>query len=83
MAIVSVAGKQYLVEKGDVILTGKLSQKEGSSFDTEDLLSSSKVKLTVKGQKSGAKTRVLKFKKKKGYKRTYGSKPIFSVVEVS
>lgn len=83
MAIISVAGKQYLVEKGDTILTGKLSNKEGESFDTQDLLSSAKVKLTVKGQEAGDKIKVLKFKKKKGYKRTYGSKPIFSVVEVS
>lgn len=82
MAIISVAGKQYLVEKGDVILTDKVPHKEGTSFDTQDLLSNSKVKLTVKGQKAGDKTRVLKFKKKNGYKRTYGSKKLFSLVEV-
>ncbi len=82
MAIISVAGKQYLVEKGDLILTEKLAQKEGSSFDAQDLLSGSKVKLTLKGESAGEKIRVLKYKKKKGYKRVFGSRKTFSLVEV-
>jgi large subunit ribosomal protein L21 len=83
MAIISVAGKQYLVSQGDTIITSKLSQKEGESFEVKDMLSGQALSLKVIKSGKGPKIRVLKFKKKKGYRRVYGSRPAQSVVEVT
>lgn len=86
-AIVTIAGKQFKVEKDKAIFTPKLAGKEGDEVSFEDVLlvdNEGKVKVgapSVKGAKISAKIleqkkadKVIVFKKKrrKGYKKKNG-----------
>ena len=85
-AVVKVGGKQYRVEKGDSIVVDRLSANEGDKLDLEPLLYADgdksvlepgelgkvKVSATVTGHERGKKIHGLKFKPKRGYKRTTG-----------
>jgi len=82
MAIVLIGGKQYLVNQGDKISVNKLSRKEGDLFEVKDELSKDIVKLKVLKNYKGEKIDVLKYIKKKGYKRVYGSRAYLTELEV-
>lgn len=82
MAVISLGGKQYLVNAGDKFLTNRLDQKEGEVFDVKDMLGGEAVKLRITSHLKGDKIRVLKYKAKKGYKRIYGSRAFLTQVEV-
>jgi large subunit ribosomal protein L21 len=85
-AIIRTGGKQYRVEEGQYLLVDRLSADEGSTVELEPLLLAGdgdpvmdkaglgKVKVTaiVNSHERGKKIRVVKFKPKRGYKRTAG-----------
>jgi large subunit ribosomal protein L21 len=85
-AIVRVGGKQYRVEEGQTLLVDRIRQDEGSKVELEPLLlagdkdpvfdkaglGKAKVTATVAGHERGKKIRIVKFKPKRGYKRTAG-----------
>jgi large subunit ribosomal protein L21 len=85
-AIVRVGGKQYRVEEGQQLLVDRLHQDEGSKVELEPLLlagdgdpvfeksglGKATITATVQGHERGKKIRVVKFKPKRGYKRTAG-----------
>ena len=85
-AIVRVGGKQYRVEEGQQLLVDRLHQDEGSTVELEPLLlagdgdpvfegdglGKASITATVRGHERGKKIRVVKFKPKRGYKRTAG-----------
>lgn len=85
-AVVKVGGKQYRVEEGDSIVVDRLPAGEGDKVDLEPLLFADgdksllgadelakvKVQATVAGHERGKKIHGLKFKPKRGYKRTAG-----------
>ena len=85
-AIVKTGGKQYRVEEGQTLLVDRLHQDEGSSVELEPLLlagdgdpvfekdglGKAKIIATIAGHERGKKIRVVKFKPKRGYKRTAG-----------
>jgi large subunit ribosomal protein L21 len=85
-AIVRVGGKQYRVEEGQQLLVDRMSADEGSKVELEPLLlagegdpvfekdnlGKAKITATVTGHERGKKIRVVKFKPKRGYKRTAG-----------
>jgi large subunit ribosomal protein L21 len=94
-AIVKVGGKQYRVEKGDTLLVDRLPEEEGAKVTLQPLLYRSddvvfggkdlekvKVEAVVTGHERGKKVRVLKFKPKRGYKRTLGHRSELTRLEI-
>jgi large subunit ribosomal protein L21 len=84
-AVVRVGGKQYRVEQGDSLVVDRLRAEPGESVELEPLLYAGddtvfdreslakvRVEAVVAGHERGPKIRVLKFKPKRGYKRTLG-----------
>jgi large subunit ribosomal protein L21 len=95
-AIVKVGGKQYRVEEGDSLLVDRLREDEGAKVQLEPLLLAGdgdavfegadlgkvKVEAVVAGHERGPKIRVLKFKPKRGYKRTTGHRSELTRLEI-
>lgn len=96
-AIIRTGGKQYRVEKGDVVRLELLEGKVGSSVTLDDVLlvgGEGDVKLgsprvagatvvgTVVEQDRGAKIRVFKYKKRKHYRRTRGHRQHVTSVRI-
>ena len=94
-AIVKVGGKQYRVEKGDSLVVDRMREDEGAKVTLEPLLFRSdktvfegadlekvKVEAVVTGHERGKKIRVLKFKPKRGYKRTMGHRSELTRLEI-
>ncbi|MFL5884291.1 MAG: 50S ribosomal protein L21 [Thermoleophilaceae bacterium] len=96
-AVVRVGGKQYRVEKGDSFLVDRLREDEGAKVVLEPLLFADgdkvafeggdvekvKVEAVVRGHERGKKIRVLKFKPKRGYKRTQGHRSELTRLEIA
>ena len=94
-AIVKVGGKQYRVEKGDTLVVDRMPDAEGDKVTLEPLLFRSdktvfegadlgkvKVEAVVTGHERGKKIRVVKFKPKRGYKRTNGHRSELTRLEI-
>src|SRR5438270_5820612 len=94
-AIVRVGGKQYRVEQGDSLVVDRLSAQPGESVQLEPLLyvgdravfepaelAKVKVEASVTEHVRGPKIRVLKFKPKRGYKRTLGHRSELTQLEI-
>ncbi len=97
-AVFKTGGKQYRVGKGDRLKIEKLDAAEGDSVEfTEVLLvgegenvkvgaplvSGSKVKGKVIVQARGKKIDVIKFRRRQNYRRTYGHRQAFTLVEIT
>jgi large subunit ribosomal protein L21 len=97
-AIVKVGGKQYRVEKGDSLVVDRMREDEGATVALEPLLLAGgdkdavfqgadlekvKVEAVVRGHERGKKIRVVKFKPKRGYKRTAGHRSELTRLEIS
>jgi large subunit ribosomal protein L21 len=94
-AVVRVGGKQYRVEKGDTLVVDRMREDEGATVNLEPLLfrdkepvldpaevAKVKVEAVVQGHERGPKLRVVKFKPKKGYKRTTGHRSELTRLEI-
>jgi large subunit ribosomal protein L21 len=96
-AIVKVGGKQYRVEKGDSLVVDRMREDEGATVALQPLLYAGdkddavfggadlekvKVEATVVGHERGKKIRVVKFKPKRGYKRTAGHRSELTRLEI-
>src|SRR3954454_17000145 len=95
-AIVKTGGKQYRVEPGQWLLVEKLEGGEGDTVSLEPILFRSddavfdadglkkvKVNARIVGHERGKKLRVVKFKPKRGYKRTAGHRSELTRLEIS
>ncbi len=81
MSIICLNSKQYVINEGEKIAVLKLGKNAGDIFETKDILTGQEVKLKVIENKKSDKIKVLKFIKKKGYKRTSGSRDHLSIIE--
>ena len=94
-AIVRAGGKQYRVEKGDVLVVDRMPDEPGAVVALEPLLYRSdetavsaeqladvRVEAVVTGHERGKKIRVFKFKPKRGYKRTMGHRSELTRLEI-
>jgi large subunit ribosomal protein L21 len=93
-AIFQAGGKQYKVSPGDVIRVERLAGEEGSGVEFHHvfavrnetltagspLVENAKVRGTILRNTRAAKVRVLKYKRKKQYRRTRGHRQRFSEV---
>jgi large subunit ribosomal protein L21 len=98
-AIVKVGGKQYRVEKGGQLVVDRMREDEGATVALQPLLYAGdgkddtvfeggdlakvKVEAKVVGHERGKKIRVVKFKPKRGYKRTTGHRSELTRLEIS
>jgi len=82
MSIISLVGKQFVVNEGDKIAVFSVGRNPGDEIVAKDVLGGADVKLRVIENKKGPKTKVLKFIKSRGYRRTYGSRESLSLLEV-
>jgi large subunit ribosomal protein L21 len=98
-AIVKVGGKQYRVEKGGQLVVDRMREDEGATVALQPLLYAGdgkddtvfdggdldkvKVEAKVVGHERGKKIRVVKFKPKRGYKRTAGHRSELTRLEIS
>ena len=96
-AIVESGGKQYRVEKGQVLLVDRLAEDEGAKvplravmFRSDDDtvlepagLEKVKVEAKVAGHERGPKIRVFKYKAKKGYRKRRGHRSELTRLEIT
>ena len=97
-AVFKTGGKQYRAEKGDKLKVEKLNVAEGDSVEFDEVLlvgegdavkvgaplvSGSKVKAKVLVQAKDKKIDVIKFRRRQNYRRTYGHRQHFSLVEIT
>ncbi len=96
-AIIRTGGKQYKVSPGDVIQVEKLRGDPGAGVEFNHvfavrknnlvvgapLVENAKVKATILSNDRAAKVRVLKFKRKKQYRKTTGHRQSFSKVVIN
>jgi large subunit ribosomal protein L21 len=98
-AIVKVGGKQYRVEKGGQLVVDRMREDEGATVALQPLLFAGdgkddtvfnpadlekvKVEAKIVGHERGKKLRVVKFKPKRGYKRTAGHRSELTRLEIS
>ena len=96
-AIIRTGGKQYRVEKGDVVRVERLEGAVGSTVTLDDVLlvagegeprvgsprlEGVSVVGTVVVQDRDAKVRVFKYKKRKHYRRTRGHRQSYTAVRI-
>lgn len=94
--LIEIKGKQYKAEKGAVLKVDKLEEAQGEAVEFRNVMMvrDEGVKLgnpylegiTVKGKvenvKRDGKVTILKFKRRKNYRRTKGHKQTYSYVRV-
>ncbi len=97
-AVIQSGGKQYRVGVGDVIRVEKLDVPSGDSVDLNEvlmvsdgddvkvgspLLAGSSVTAKVKSHGRGEKIRVIKFRRRKHYRRTAGHRQDYTELEIT
>ncbi len=97
-AVVTIAGQQFKVEKGQEIFVHRLDAKEGDSvtFDQVHLIDNdgsvnlgkptingAKVNATVVRHEKGDKVIVFKKKRRKGYRKKNGHRQSFTKIEIN
>ena len=96
-AIIRTGGKQYKVSPGDVIQVEKLPGNPGAGVEFNHvfairknnlvvgspLVENAKVKATILRNDRDSKVRVLKYKRKKQYRKTTGHRQSFSEIVIN
>lgn len=97
-AVVQIAGKQYKVKKGDVIVVDKVEGDVGKVLSFDDVLltsaegktkvgapkvAGSSVKAKVLAQEKGDKVEVRRFKSKVRYRKHIGFRPMQTKLEIT
>ncbi|RKZ35345.1 MAG: 50S ribosomal protein L21 [Gammaproteobacteria bacterium] len=97
-AVILTGGKQYRVNKGDLLKVERITAAEGENVDFDRVLlmgegadvtvgtpyiSGCKVSATVRTHGRRKKIKVVKFKRRKGYHRTQGHRQDFTEVEIT
>lgn len=96
-AVIETGGKQYRVEKGDVVFVEKLDVAEGDSISLDKVLlvsnegnvsagkpyvDGAKVEATVLEQGKAKKIVVFKYKAKKNYRKKQGHRQPFTKLKI-
>lgn len=90
-AIIRTGGKQFSVEKGQVLRVPTIDSKEGSKIEIESLMSGDgkkfdlkkgTVNATVLAHGRGEKLIVFKKKRRKQYKRKYGHRQGYTEIKI-
>ena len=97
-AIIKTGGKQYRVAEGQTLKVEKLEAEEGASveFDTVLMIADgeqvrigapyidgARVTATVESQGRGPKVRIVKFRRRKHYRKTQGHRQSYTELRIS
>lgn len=97
-AVIATGGKQYRVSEGAVLRIEKLEAEEGASIEFDQVLlvgdgdtvsvgkpylDGGKVQATVMSQGKGRKVEIIKFRRRKNYRRTQGHRQHFTQVKIT
>lgn len=97
VAVIQLAGKQYVVKEGETIEVNKLEVKEGETLKVTDVLlanngsdtqvgaplvSGASVTLKAVDQFKGDKVKVFKYKSKSRYRKTQGHRQLLTKLTV-
>ena len=97
-AVIKTGGKQYRVEEGDTLKIGKLEVGTGESVDFDEVLlvadgdnitvgqplvSGAKVTAEVVEQGRHDKIRIIKFRRRKHYRKQQGHRQWFTAVKIT
>jgi large subunit ribosomal protein L21 len=97
-AVIATGGKQYRVAPGQVIKVERLGKEKGASVQFDKVLlvnndgqvtieskalSSARVTGEVVAEKKGAKVLVVKFKRRKNYRRRHGHRQTMTAVRIT
>lgn len=96
--LVELNNKQYKIERGKPVLVDRIDVKKDGEISIDKVLMSRgdndevqvgtpyikgvKLKARVLGEVSGRKVRVFKYKRRKDYRRTIGSRPHYTEILV-
>lgn len=96
-AVISTGGKQYKVRAGDTLRVERLAAAEGTSVEFDKVLlvqhegkvivgapfiEGGRVAARVKSHGRHAKVKVVKFKRRKKYRRMHGHRQLFTEVAI-
>ena len=95
-AVIETGGKQYRVQKGDLVRVEKLTAARGDKITFPVLLvadgtnvkvgkptvASAAVVATVQGNEKGKKLIVFKYRRRKGYRRKNGHRQEYTAVRI-
>jgi large subunit ribosomal protein L21 len=97
-AVIATGGKQYRVTEGDTLKIEKIAGEEGSKVELDQVLmvadgeniqvgtpvlDKGKVTATIKSHGRGKKVEIVKFRRRKGYKRKQGHRQRFLKVRIT
>ena len=97
-AVIETGGKQYRVSEGQRIRVEKIDADEGASVDIDKVLmvangddikvgsplvDGAKVTATVKSQGKGKKVMIIKFRRRKHYRKQQGHRQLFTELEIT
>lgn len=96
-AVIKTGGKQYRVQEGDTLRVEKLSAREGSNITFEQVLlvidkdniqvgapyiKGSQVSATVKSHGRAKKINIIKFQRRKHYRKQMGHRQYFTELHI-
>ena len=96
-AVIKTGGKQYKVTEGQTLKVEKLPVEEGGSIDLNEVLmvadgddvkvgapylNGGKVSATVKAQGRGKKIEIVKFRRRKHYRKQQGHRQSFTEIQI-
>jgi large subunit ribosomal protein L21 len=97
-AVIATGGKQYRVSEGAVLRVEKLDAEEGASVEFDQVLlvgdgdkvnvgnplvAGGRVQATVMSQGKARKVEIIKFRRRKNYRRTKGHRQEFTQVKIT
>lgn len=97
-AVIKTGGKQYRVAQGDILRVEKLTADVGANVNFERVLmvtdgdnvsigtpflAGGKVSATIKSQGRGDKIKIVKFRRRKHYRRQMGHRQSYTEVEIT
>jgi large subunit ribosomal protein L21 len=97
-AVIAAGGKQYRVAQGDVIRVERLDGESGAHVDFDKVLLISdgeklavgapyleggKVSGTIKSQGRARKIEIIKFRRRKGYRRKQGHRQAYTEIQIT
>ncbi len=97
-AVFKTGGKQYRASTGDVIKVEKIEAEKGATVELDQVLmvgegedvkigtpflEGGKITATVVDQGRGDKIKVIKFKRRKNYRRKMGHRQYFTQIEIT
>jgi len=97
-AVIKTGGKQYRVTKGQTLKVEKLEIEQGTSIDLDQVLmvaegdnikigtplvAGGKVTATIKSHGRGKKIEIIKFRRRKHYRRQAGHRQSYTELEIT